>query len=575
MPFDRPPLARFGAFEVDLRAGELRRQGRKLRLQEKPFQLLAALLEQPGEVVTRDELRLRLWPSDTFVDFDNGLNNAVAKLRSALSDSAQSPKLIETLGRRGYRFIGAVDRVAAPAAQPGAGRLDQRVRSLAVLPLANLSSDPEQEYFSDGMTDSLIAQLSGIRALRVISRQSVIRYRKSEKSLPEIGRELNVDAVIEGTVLRTGNRIRITAQLVHAASDEHLWAEQYERELSDVLVLQSEIARAVAQQVQITLTPQEASRLEQVRRLAPEAYDYYLRGRYLWNRRTEDGLHRSLDYYKQAIVIEPRFALAHAAIAATYGPLGYLGFLPPHAVTPMMKAAALRSLELDPELADGFTALGACAAFHEWCWADAEKFFRQAIALNPSDSTAYLWYGAFLENMDRQPENLAARRRALELDPLNLPINANLGRALWYAGQHDEAVHQLRLTLDLEPTFVLARRYLGQIYLMGGQQRDGLAELENTARDGTLGHAYAVCGLEADARQIVSELEQASRERYVSQYEMALVFAGLGERDTALDCLERAFDARAVGLVTMKIDRRLAPLQSDPRFRRLLTQMNF
>ena len=575
MPFDRPPLARFGAFEVDLRAGELRRQGRKLRLQEKPFQLLAALLEQPGEVVTRDELRLRLWPSDTFVDFDNGLNNAVAKLRSAVGDSAQSPKLIETLGRRGYRFIGAVDRVAAPAAQPGAGHLDQRVRSLAVLPLANLSSDPEQEYFSDGMTDSLIAQLSGIRALRVISRQSVIRYRKSEKSLPEIGRELNVDAVIEGTVLRTGNRIRITAQLVHAASDEHLWAEQYERELSDVLVLQSEIARAVAQQVQITLTPQEASRLEQVRRLAPEAYDDYLRGRYLWNRRTEDGLHRSLDYYKQAIVIEPRFALAHAAIAATYGPLGYLGFLPPHAVTPMMKAAALRSLELDPELADGFTALGACAAFHEWCWADAEKFFRQAIALNPSDSTAYLWYGAFLENMDRQPENLAARRRALELDPLNLPINANLGRALWYAGQHDEAVHQLRLTLDLEPTFVLARRYLGQIYLMGGQQRDGLAELENTARDGTLGHAYAVCGLEADARQIVSELEQASRERYVSQYEMALVFAGLGERDTALDCLERAFDARAVGLVTMKIDRRLAPLQSDPRFRRLLTQMNF
>jgi TolB-like protein len=574
MPSDRPPLARFGAFEVDLRAGELRKQGRKLRLQEKPFQLLAALLEQPGEVVTRDELRLRLWPSDTFVDFDNGLNNAVAKLRSAVGDSAQSPKLIETLGRRGYRFIGALDMVGPASALPRASRLEQRVRSLAVLPLANLSSDPEQEYFSDGMTDSLIAQLSGIRALRVISRQSVMRYRKSEKSLPEIGRELNVDAVIEGTVLRTGNRVRITAQLVHAASDEHLWAEQYERELSDVLVLQSEIARAVAREVQITLTPQEASRLEQVRRLAPEAHDAYLRGRYLWNRRTEDGLHRSLDYYKQAIVIEPRFALAHAAIASSYGPLGYLGFLPPHAVTPMMKAAALRSLELDPELADGFTALGACAAFHEWCWVDAEKFFRQAIALNPSDSTAYLWYGAFLENMDRQPENLAARRRALELDPLNLPINANLGRALWYAGQHDEAVHQLRLTLDLEPTFVLARRYLGQIHLTGGQQRDGLAELENTARDGTLGHAYAVCGFEADARQIVSELEQASRERYVSQYEMALVYVGLGERDTALDCLERAFDTRAVGLVTMKIDTRLAPLQSDPRFRRLLTQMN-
>jgi TolB-like protein/DNA-binding winged helix-turn-helix (wHTH) protein/Flp pilus assembly protein TadD len=611
-------VVRFGPFEADLKAGELRKEGRRRRLQEKPFRVLAALLDHPGEVVTREELRQHLWPSDTFVDFDNGLNNSVNKLRIALGDSASAPRFVETVGRRGYRFVGTIQPADEPAATVAAEQTAPAVissdaaaahrsgwriavigmvtaailvatalvrssrespaavptvTSVAVLPLHSLSDDAEQEYFSDGMTDALITHLAGIRALRVISRQSTIRLKKTSKSMPEIGRELGVDAIIEGTVLRTGNRVRITAQLVHASSDRHLWSQEYERDLSDVIQLQSDIARAVAREIHVTLRPDEAVRLESHPKVAPAAYDAYLRGRHLWNRRTEQGLRRSLDYFAQAVALDPTFAAAHASMAETYGPLGYLGFVPPGESTPQMKAAALKALELDQNLAEGWTALGACAAFHEWEWTAAEKYFKRALEANPNYATTYMWYGLFLENTGRQAENLAMRRRAIALNPLSPAAGAGLGSALAHAGRLPEAVRQLRSVLELEPTFGQAHSYLGLAYLMSGTIDEAIAEFQLAARDGSLGHAYASAGRTAEARAVLEELRDASRQRYVSPYEFALVLVGLGDRNAALDWLERGLDTRAVKLSMVKVDPRFTLLHQEPRFRALLSRM--
>jgi TolB-like protein/DNA-binding winged helix-turn-helix (wHTH) protein/Flp pilus assembly protein TadD len=619
MPQHVRQVLRFSSFEVDLKAGELRKEGRRRRLQEKPFRVLEALLEHPGDVVTREELRQRLWPSDTFVDFDNGLNNSVNKVRTALGDSASAPLFIETVGRRGYRFVGTIQLPDEPVGPVSLDLVETSVgesqplsrdhsrwriavigsvaaailvttalvrssressatvptvSSLAVLPLQSLSDDAEQEYFSDGMTDALITHLAGIRALRVISRQSTIRLKKTDKPMPEIGRELGVDAIVEGTVLRTGNRVRITAQLVHAPTDRHLWSQEYERDLSDVIQLQSDIARAVAREIHVALRPEEASRLDSIAKVAPAAYDAYLRGRYLWNRRTEEGLRRSLDYFAQAVALDPKFAAAHASMAETYGPLGYMGFVPPHESTPQMKAAALKALELDQNLAEGWTALGACAAFHEWEWAAAEKYFKRALEANPNYATTYMWYGLLLENTGRQDENLAMRRRAIALNPLSPAAGAALGSALAHAGRLPEAVRQLRSVLELEPTFGQAHSFLGLAHLMSGTVNEAIAEFELVARDGSLGHAYASAGRTAEARAVLTELREASRERYVSPYEFALVLIGLGDRNGALDWLERAYDTRAVKLSIVKIDPRFKALQQEARFRALLSRMN-
>ncbi len=609
MPQHARQLLRFGPFEVDLKAGELSKDGRKRRLQEKPFRVFEALLERPGDVVTREELRQRLWPSDTFVDFDNGLNNSVNKLRTALGDAASAPLFVETVGRRGYRFIGAIQPPDEPVrlveAEPRSiPRRSWRVAvigtvaaaivvttvlvrssressatvptvaSLAVLPLQSLSDDPEQEYFSDGMSDALITHLAGIRALRVISRQSTIRLKKSNKPMPELGRELGVDAIVEGTVLRTGNRVRISAQLVHAPTDRHLWSQEYERDLSDVIELQAEIARAVAREIHVALRPEEALRFESNAKVAPAAYHAYLRGRYLWNRRTEEGLRRSLDYFAQAIALDPKFAVVHAAMAETYGPLGYMGFVRPDESTPRMKAAALKAIELDPNLAEGWTALGACAAFHEWEWAAAEKYFKRALEANPNYATTYMWYGLLLENTGRQDENVAMRRRALTLNPLSPAAGAALGSALAHAGRLPDAVRQLRSVLELEPAFGQAHSFLGLAHLMSAGVHDAIAEFELAGRDGSLGHAYASVGRTAEARSVLSELRAASAERYVSPYEFALVLAGLGDKSGALDWLERAYQTRAIKLSMVKIDPRFKPLHQETRFRALLSRMN-
>ena len=437
---------RFGVFELDLRAGELRKHGLRIRLQEQPFQVLALLLEHPGEVVTREELQKKLWPADTFVDFDHGLNKAISKIREALSDSVESPRFVETVARRGYRFLAEVKVVdTAPARSPELATLPHPVaeagdrgdltgkpvmpkhflsslawkisafvllllvvslsawklhswnrpslviRSLAVLPLESLSNDASQDYFADGMTDELISDLGQISALRVISRTSVMAYKHARKPLPQIARELNVDAVVEGTVLRSGDRVRITAQLIDASSDKHLWSQSYEGELRDTLGLQNQVARAIADQIRINVNPQEQAALKNVKVVNPQAYESFLKGRYFWNKRTADGLKVALAYFNQATDEDPKYAQAYSGLADTYSLLGdwQYAVMTPKEALPKAKAAAIKALELDSTLGEAHNSLAFCLDGFDWDFDSAGKEFRRAIELNSGYATAH------------------------------------------------------------------------------------------------------------------------------------------------------------------------------------------
>jgi TolB-like protein/DNA-binding winged helix-turn-helix (wHTH) protein len=431
----------FGVFELDLRAGELRKHGIRVRLQEQPFQILATLLAHAGEIVTREELQKKLWPADTFVDFDHGLNKAINKIREALGDSAESPRFVETVARRGYRFLAEVkaadaapartpDLTAHPLSVPAApnrgedlpGELanpkhaqrstgwkipalvllllaaslavwklhswnhpSPAIRSLAVLPFESLSSDASQDYFADGMTDELISDLGQISALRVISRTSVMSYKRARKPLPQIARELNVEAVVEGTVLRSGDQVRITAQLIEASADKHLWSQSYEGELRDTLALQNKVARAIADQIQVNLNPQEQAALKKVMIVNPEAYESYLKGRYFWNKRTADGLKAALTYFNQAIEHDPNYAQAYSGLADTYALLGdwQYAVMTPKEALPKAKAAAIKALELDNTLGEAHNSLAFCLDGFDWNFSSAGKEFQRAIELNP------------------------------------------------------------------------------------------------------------------------------------------------------------------------------------------------
>ncbi|HSE49218.1 MAG TPA: winged helix-turn-helix domain-containing protein, partial [Terriglobales bacterium] len=425
----------FGVYTVDVRAFELRKHGVRLKVQERPLHLLILLLERPGEVVTREELRKRLWPAGTFVDFDHGISSAVNKLRSALNDSAAHPRYIETIGRQGYRFLYPVAPhvtplrvleqrpVLVPKVKPPrprwlalavitallvatAGgvlewqrRVEQapgQIRSLAVLPLKNLSSDPEQEYFSDGLTDEFITHLATLQGLRVISRTSVMQYKGSTKPLPQIARELNVDAIVEGAVLRSGNRVRITAQLIAASDDRHLWAASYDRDQRDILTLQNEVAREVADNIQLTLAAADRQRLSTSRPVDPQTHESYLRGRYHLAKRTPGDIRTAIDAYESAIARDPNYALAYAGLADCYALLGGYANSPQDTFIRKARAAALRAVELDSRLSQAHTSLAVIAQNYDWDWQTAEKEYKEAIRLDPNNATAHHWYAEYL-----------------------------------------------------------------------------------------------------------------------------------------------------------------------------------
>lgn len=564
---------RFGDFEANLRSGELRRNGLKIKLGDQSFQVLALLLENPGEVITREQLQQKLWTEDTFVDFEAGLNSAIKRLRDALADSADAPRFIETLPRRGYRFIYPVERD---------NRADLgRIHSIAVLPLENLTGDPSQEYFADGMTDALITRLAQVGALRVISRTSVMGYKGKNKLLPQIAHELNVEAIVEGTVARSGARVRITAQLVHAHTDQHLWAQQYERELTDILLLQAEVASAIAAEVQVRLTPQEKARLASARMVNPEAYDAYLRGRLHWNKRTEEGMKKGLELFQQALAKDPSYALSHAGVAECYNMMGFWGVLPPRDVSPKAKTSATKALEIDENLAEGHAARGWALFAYDWDWAGAEKELQRAIELNPGYATAHQWYCHLMVYQGRHSDALAEVQRTLELDPLSLVMNSNAAYVHILAHSFEEAERKANRALELEANFAPIHLFLGRVYEETGRFDEAVDAFgKSVAISGGaarylsgLGHGYGAAGRIAEAREVLAELDAMAQRRYVSAYDFATIHAGLGEKEAVFGWLEKAYEERSTWLAMLKADSRFDPLHSDPRFQDLVRRL--
>ena len=626
---------RFGVFEVDLRAGELRKHGLQVRLQEQPFQVLAMLLEHGREVVTREELQKRLWPADTFVDFDHGLNKAINKIREALGDSAESPRFVETVARRGYRFLAEVTPIvpaegsSAPAIAPlseshharspapygepsererlvhrlawgissvilvlllailaasmlrSKNRRISAIRSLAVLPLESLSQDASQDYFADGMTDELITDLGQISALRVISRTSVMPYKGIRKPLAQIARELNVDAVVEGTVLRSGNQVRITAQLIEAPADKHLWSDSYEGDLRDTLALQNRVARAIAEQIRINLNPQESAALQNNKTVNPQAYVSYLKGRYFWNKRTADGLKVAVAYFNQAIDEDSSYPRAYSGLADTYALLGdwQYAVMTPKEALPKAKAAATKALQLDSALGEAHNSLAFCLDGFDWDFASAGKEFRRALELNPGYANAHHWYAWHLALLGRNDEAIVEMRKAADLDPLSLIINADLAELLVITRHFDDSIRQSLKTIEMDPNFGLAHNQLGQAYLQKDMQNDAIAEFQRAVQlsgasptcTANLARAYAISGKGKEARQILAELKRRSNPGYSLAAEIASVYAALGEKDQAMTWLEKGYEERFNPGVLLRPG--FDPLRSDPRFQDLRQRM--
>ena len=460
------------------------------------------------------------------------------------------------------------------------GRVDaEPIDSLAVLPLENLSGDSQQEYFADGMTDELITDLAQISALRVISRTSVMQYKGTHKPLRAIAHELNVKAIVEGTVLRSGEHVRIAAELIDARTDSHLWARSYDRDLRDILKLQSEVARDITNEIRVKVTPQERARLAVAGPVNLEAYEAYLRGRYHWSERTEDGLELAISYFKQAIQKDPTDALAYAGIADSYNALGSNDFLSPRQAFPQAKAAALKALEMDPNLAEAHASLAFAIWNHEFDWGRVESEYRRAIELNPGYATAYHWYAGYLSGMGRHAEAIVAIKKARELDPLSSRINANVGFILYCARQYDQAIAELRKAQEMDPGGDASYRYLGLVYVQKGDYQDAIAALERNnqllaGRGGSaldLAYAYAAAGRQQEARRILGRQMKGSKQNYVSALAIARVYAALGEKDDAFTWLQKAYEDRTIPL--LKVDPTLDSLRPDPRFRALLVSM--
>ena len=630
---------RFGSFDFDTRARQLRKHGHTIRLHGQPLEILGLLLERPAEVVLREELRARLWPEDTFVDFEHSLNAAVNKLREALGDDANSPRFIETVPRRGYRFIApiehtlpasapdstnqdvsaanqqAIDLTAEkPAAEVPApaetrtqwrsvwlafiacaslvalfigfkgGGLRQRflgrpdpsgIRSLAVLPLENLSRDPEQEYFADGMTEALTTELAQISSLKVISRTSVMQYKGTKKSLPQIAQELSVDAVVEGAVQRSGDKVEVTVQLIHAPSDRHLWAKSYERGLRDVLALQRDVAHAIADEIKAKLTPQEQAHLTTARTVNPEAHDLYMRGVALRDNNDEISLGKSIDWFHRSLLKDPDYAPAHAGLSVAYTFQSFLGVLPARETFPKAEEEARIAIALDPSLGKAHDALAWVAYVYKWDWPLVERELKRALELNPNDVDAHHYYSHYLFTMGHRTEALAEGEVAAGLDPLS-QIQKN--HLLWQyveAKEYDQAMELGKKIVELGPTDPVQYMMLADSYVGKRQFEQAIALLQKaislsptrTEPQVALAGAYARMGKANEARKVLRRLETLPSSQYVSPIGMATVYCALGEKERALEWLEKAIQQHDAGVSDLPSLPGLDPLRGDPRFK--------
>ncbi len=622
---------RFDAFEIDLFSGEVWKHGVRVRLQEQPYQILRVLLERAGEIVTREELKQTLWPGDTFVDFDDGLNTAVKKIRDLLGDSAERPRYIETIPRRGYRFLAPVgfsfpNKTAAtsPPAKPSlvtprveaapwqrkairravyaaaavlalvavlvaadvggwrsslSGRVTApRIESVAVLPLANLSHDPDQEYFADGMTEELITTLTKISNLSVISWTSVRGYKNTAKTLPEIAKELNTDGVIDGSVERSGDRVKITIRLIQMPSGHNLWAESYDRELRDILSLQEEAAGTIARQVQVVLTPQDRVRLSGARPVDPEAYLLYTQGRASLQRWTKDSWQSARSSFHQAIEKDPNYAAAYAGLAETY----LTGdSLDPKVSIPLARAAAAKALALDDTVSDAHVAVAQIKYMQDLDWTGSEKEFKRAIELNPGDMLAHHLYSHLLEAMGRNEESMRESELYVRLDPVSPAAYDHLGFQYLADGQYESAVLAYRKTSLLDPTWESSHWWLGESYRHVGMSEEALAEYERSMIVDktspqlvrTLHRAFKRGGWKAYWRETLSwQLKKASHE-YVSPYIIADYYALLGDKSNAFLFLDKAYTDQDDNLTFLKNDHNLDLLHADPRYAALVRKI--
>ena len=636
MPTSAPharPL-RFDNFELDVRAGELRKRGIRLRLHGQPLQVLAALLSRAGDVVTREELRAEIWTADTFVDFDHSLHNAIARLREVLGDSAETPRYIETLPRRGYRFIApvessvespAVSELAldpshtAPSAPPrevpvasvrrtpraflAAGFMTlvvvvlavwlartgsppisatRPLNSIAVLPLENLSGDPSEEFFADGMTDQLITDLAKVHSLRVISRTSVMQYKGAKKPLPEIARELNVDAIVEGSVIRSGERVRVTAQLVRASTDQHLWAETYDRDRGDVLELQGDVAESIAQQVRAQLTPQQQAQLRSTHVVDPAAYDAYLKGRlYFTNESSKpESLKKAQQNFAESIQKDPNFALAYAGLADSYVYLAFDGVLPQETAYRSAKAALAKAVQLDDTIGEAHDTLGVVSWRFDWNWDAADREFNRAIALAPSYSCAHEDRAIFLGFVGRRDEALA---EIAQIDQLDYSVSSAGAEAITYYELKDypELIAASKRGLLLDPQNAFLHYLLGVGYEASGALPEAISEYQKVMKIWddpnaavALAHAYSAAGRKAEANEILHDLQRKSERTSVPPYTMATIYGGLGEKDKAFEFLEKARSQKSLDMsLFLTSDLRLDNLRTDARFQSLLRGM--
>ena len=586
------------------------------------MELLILLVLKRGELVSRDEIIAKLWGRDVFIETEYGINTAIRKIRQTLGDDSERSRFVQTVVGKGYRFIAPIEYLSqrdaeslqvADSSSPIEGSQDakarrtpwnlwfagfvvltlalavgiyyqrsqargrygyRQIRSLAVLPLQNLSGDPAQEYFADGITDALITGLSRISSLQVISRTSVMRYKRSAKPLPEIARDLNVDAVIEGAVIRSGSRVRVTAQLIEAQSDRHLWADEYDYELRDVLTLQSDAAKAIANEIRVKLTPMEQQWLAARHPVNPEALDEYLKGRSFWGQRTEPGLWKAIEHFQSAIGKDPDYAMAYSGLADSYSILGVYTYASPTEVFPKAKVAALKALQLDDNLAEAHVSMGIVLERLDWDWDGVDRHQRRAIELDPGYATAHHWRSYHLDVMGRFDEGIQEMGLAWRLDPFSLPINTSYGTAFLYARRYDDAMRKYREAEDLDPNFILVHSEIARVYIQTGQLDLAISEAQKAAElsnqlprfEAEVASALALSGQQSKAREILLELKRRSIERYVSPYDLALVYTALNDKDAAFNSLENAYGERSAWLPWLNRDPRFDALRLDPRF---------
>jgi TolB-like protein/DNA-binding winged helix-turn-helix (wHTH) protein/Tfp pilus assembly protein PilF len=617
------PKLRFREYELDADGFELRRAGHRLRLERKPMELLILLAERHGQLVRREEIIEKIWGKDFFFDAENGINNAIRKIRSTLNDDPEQPRFVETSVGMGYRFIAPVERVLEPAsppistaAVPQAGpkefpwsrawipalgvcvviaaafasnlagirsrvfaRTVPPIRSIAVLPLENLSGDPAQEYFADGMTDALITELAQFGSLRVISRTSAMHYKGSHQTLPEVARELNVDAVVEGSVIRSGNHVRITAQLLEARSDRHLWAKAYDRDIREIMSLQQDVAGNIVQEIQAKLTPQINLRLPQNRHVDVEAYDDYLRGLYFWHKFTESGMRQAQEYFEKSVQKDPSYAPGYAWLANTYGQLArFVGRRKD--LMPKSMETSQKALQLDDNVAVAHGALGWVKWAYYWDWPGAESEFKRAIQLSPGHALSHGIYARYLDSMGRFEEAIREHQIARGLDPVDLVLIQDLGEHFQVSRQYDKAIAEYRIVLDMDPNFIDAHQGLAFAYKGKGMEKETVSEWEQeTMLSGAPSQAEAMKiaymhgGYKSALKtRLKYEEHQRSAGSYVAYSDFAWMYAALGDKDLALQALEKAFAEREP-MAWLNVDPSWDSIRSDPRFQDLVRRV--